>query len=135
MGMTRAEMESALPGAPSATADSDWAGCRYITVGRLPPGARVMVENGTVARIDVDSGSVATVEGARVGDSEERIRQLYPRNLASSPHKYTDGHNLTFTPAESGDSLYRIVFETDGHRVVRYRAGRVPPVEYVEGCG
>ena len=29
---------------------------------------------------------------------------------------------------------YRLVFETDGERVTRYRAGRLPEVEWVEGC-
>jgi hypothetical protein len=29
-----------------------------------------------------------------------------------------------------------IVFETDGsHKVIMFRAGRVPEVEWVEGCG
>ena len=28
----------------------------------------------------------------------------------------------------------RLIFETDGQRVVRYRAGITPAVKYVEGC-
>ena len=32
------------------------------------------------------------------------------------------------------DSARRLIFETDGQRVVRYRAGITPAVEYVEGC-
>ena len=28
----------------------------------------------------------------------------------------------------------RLVVETDGQRVVRYRAGAIPPVDYVGGC-
>ena len=35
------------------------------------------------------------------------------------------------TPA---DTTRRLVFETDGARVLRYRAGRRPEVEWVEGC-
>ncbi len=31
--------------------------------------------------------------------------------------------------------MNRIVFETDGQVVTTYRAGRFPPVEYVERCG
>jgi hypothetical protein len=31
--------------------------------------------------------------------------------------------------------MFRIVFETDGQRVTRFRAGRLPAVQYVEGCG
>ena len=32
------------------------------------------------------------------------------------------------------DSGFEVVFETDSQRVTRYRAGRLPEVEYVEGC-
>ena len=35
---------------------------------------------------------------------------------------------------ELADSARRLIFETDGQRVVRYRAGVTPAVEYVEGC-
>jgi hypothetical protein len=50
------------------------------------------------------------------------------------PHKYTDGPYLVQPPAAATGSAYRIVFETDGRRVTRYRAGMRPQVEYVEGC-
>jgi hypothetical protein len=33
------------------------------------------------------------------------------------------------------DSAFRIIFEAENGRVVRYRAGRRPPVVYVERCG
>lgn len=87
-------------------------------------------------------GHAATGKAARrndgrrsaIGDSEERIKSLYPNRVAVSPHKYTDGHYLTVTPAEKADSAYRIIFETDGKKVVHYRAGVRPQVEYVEGC-
>lgn len=93
-----------------------------------------MVEQGSIARIDVESGSIATAAGARIDDSEHRILDLYHGRAKVSPHKYTTGHYLTVTPASASDSLYRIVFETDGRTVTEYRAGRPPAVEYVEGC-
>jgi len=83
--------------------------------------------------VDVTEGPVATTEGARIGDSEDRIESLYPGQVKVMPHKYTAGHYLVVTPARGGDN--RIVFETDGEKVVRYRSGREPAVEYVEGCG
>ena len=94
-----------------------------------------MVEEGRIARIDVDSGSVATAAGARVGDTEDRVMSLYPGRVTVSPQKYTSGHYLTVTPASPADSVFRIVFETEHGRVTHFRAGRRPPVEYVEGCG
>jgi hypothetical protein len=110
------------------------AACRIVAVDWLPSGTRVMLINDTVARVDVDSlSSVRTVDGAGVGDSETRIRQLYA-TVQSSPHKYVDkGHYLSV--ASPNDSTRRIVFETDGSTVRRYRVGRQPEVDFVEGCG
>jgi len=94
-----------------------------------------MVEQGKISRIDVDSGTaIATAAGARIGDTEERIKSLYPGQVTVQPHKYTDGHYLVVTPADAADKDFRIVFETDGNKVTRYRSGKIPSVQYVEGC-
>jgi hypothetical protein len=91
----------------------------------------IMLVDGVVARIDVIAPSVATTAGARVGDSEGRIKELYP-SARVEPHKYTDGHYLVV----DGTTLpnRRFVFETDGSKVTRYRSGAVPQVDWVEGC-
>lgn len=110
-------------------------GCSYLagTAGtRLH--ANVMLSNDTVVRFDVLDSTIATAEGARVGDTEDRIRRLYAGHLVEQPHKYVaGGRYLIANPA--GESVERIVFETDGRVVTKYRAGRRPEVEQVEGCG
>jgi len=109
--------------------------CDYISPSSRPRNFMLMVERGRVARVDVpDSSGISTAAGARVGDSEARIMSLYSGRVEVQPHKYTSGHYLVVTPASSADSAFRIIFETDGSRVVRYRSGRLPAVEYVEGC-
>ena len=56
--------------------------------------------------------------------------------MTATPHKYEQGWRyLTVTPAAPTDGAFRLVFETDGQKVVRYRAGRMPEVEWVENCG
>jgi hypothetical protein len=116
---------------PDAGAD---ASCRVVALDWLPPGLHVMLISDTVARIDADSTSaVRTVDGAGIGDTEARIHQLYA-NVTTQPHKYvTNGHYLSV--ASPNDSTRRIVFETDGNTVTRYRVGRQPEVDFVEGCG
>jgi hypothetical protein len=109
--------------------------CRIVAWPDGPPGLRLMIEGSEIVRIDVDSGNVTTSLGARVGDTEERIKQLYAGRVTPGPHKYSTGHYLTVTPADAADSAFRLVFETDGKTVTRYRAGKRPQVEYVEGCG
>ena len=121
-----------LLGVP-ASAGTGSPACAYVRPAHGPAGVSVMVRGGEVARVQVDSGDVATTEGARIGDSEARIDSLYAGRVTVGPHKYTSGHVLTVKPAD-GESPYRLVFETDGKRVTRYRAGRLPEVEWVEGC-
>ena len=96
--------------------------------------AHFMVVNGQIARVDVNDSSIATAEGARMGDTEQRIMELYPGRVTVQPHKYSDGHYLVVAPASPADSGHHIIFETDGQKVTTYRAGRMPEVEYVEGC-
>ena len=131
VGMTVAEARSAL-GTFSLPVAEDPKGCLHVRPPALPAGVLVMVEGGKVVRVSVDSNTVATAEGARIGDTEARIKTLYGARVATSAHKYTDGHYLTVTPA--GDTLHRLIFETDQGKVTRFRGGRVPQVQYVEGC-
>jgi hypothetical protein len=127
VGMSTAE---ALGVELSGNAEAKQA-CEYVQAGRLPAGVGVMSNSGLVARVDVDSGRVATAEGARIGTAESRIRELYEGRVTEQPNKSTPGHSLVFTP----DPQHRIIFETDGKVVTRYRAGRMPEVEWVEKCG
>jgi hypothetical protein len=110
------------------------AGCDHVNPAATPEGVRLMVIDDTVARVEIDSAGIPTVEGAQVGDSESRVLELYGARARIEPHKYTypDGHYVVVTPP--GDTMHRIIFETLKGRVTRYRAGRVPAVQLVEGC-
>lgn len=134
VGMTRGEVEAVVGTLVPAPGAGGWRQCAVIAPAGLPAGVHLMVEGGTVARVDVDSGRVSTAEGARIGDTESHIRDLYKAAVAM-PLKYGSGHTLTVLPTAAVDSAFRLVFETDGQRVTRYRAGRRPAVEYVEDCG
>ena len=109
--------------------------CMYLEWPGGPAGVRLMSENARVVRVDVEDSTVTTREGARVGDSAERITTLYDGRVADTPHKYTSGRYLTVTPTSPADSAYRMVFEVENGRVTRFRSGIRPAVEYVEGCG
>jgi hypothetical protein len=109
--------------------------CDYLRSARLPAGVKLMLQRDTVVRVDVDSGAVRTVEGAGIGDAESRVLATYAGRVTVQPHKYTGpaGHYLIVD--DPADSLRRIVFETDGALVTRYRVGARPAVDLVEGCG
>ncbi len=108
----------------------------YPAVGAgIPFGVGVMVVKGKVARIDVDTGSVTTEDGAKIGDTEDRVKSIYGDELKVQPHKYIKGGHYMIVRGDSASAGKAIVFETDGKRVTMFRAGRVPEVEWVEGCG
>jgi hypothetical protein len=108
--------------------------CRYVHPQTRLKNLEMMVSKDRIVRIDIDKGSsIKTLKGAGIGDSEARIKSLYPGRIEVSPHKYTKGHYLTFVPADRADK-HRIVFETDGRKVLNYRVGKLPEVEYIEGC-
>jgi hypothetical protein len=100
----------------------------------IPEGVSVMVAGGKVARIDVDTGSVTTEDGARIGDTEDRIRSLYGDEVQVEPHKYIEGGHYMTVLGDSASAGKALVFETDGKRVTMFRGGRLPEVKWVEGC-
>ncbi|BDA68482.1 hypothetical protein CAL7716_026480 [Calothrix sp. PCC 7716] len=95
-----------------------------------------MLTDGRISRIDVTKNTkITTVSGAKIGDTESRIKSLYPGKIQVTLHKYVKGgHYLTFISKEPLYKNYRVVFETDGKRVTQYRAGKLPEVEFVERC-
>ena len=55
----------------------------------IPDGVSVMVVKGKVARIDVDTGAVTTDDGAKIGDTEDRLKTIYGDDLQvarADPH-------------------------------------------------
>jgi len=98
-----------------------------------------MVTKGRIARVDISSKRITTISGARIGDNENRILSLYPGQIQATPHPYVsrppeNGKYLTFVRKDAADKNYRIIFETSKNRVDRFRSGKLPEVEYIEGC-
>lgn len=111
--------------------------CDYVfpAVGAgIPEGVSVMIVRGKLARIDVDTGAVTTEEGAKIGDTEGQLRELY-EGVEVTPHKYIEkGHYFTVR-GDSASAGKAIIFETDGQKVTMFRSGRFPEVGWVEACG
>lgn len=100
----------------------------------IPDGVSVMVVKGKIARIDVDTGSVTTEDGAKIGDTEDRIKSIYGDEVTVEPHKFIEaGHYMTVL-GDSASAGKALVFETDGKHVTMFRGGRLPEVKWVEGC-
>lgn len=131
-GMSVADAEKALGHKFKALGGE--ANCAYVEPVDAYDGIAFMVVDGAIARIDVqETDTVVTDTGAKVGDTEAHVLDLYKGRTSVQPHKYTgpEGHYVLVLGA---DGKAQIVFETDGKKVVSYRAGRQPEVEWVEGC-
>ena len=131
-GMRLSEVATVL-GVPTTAGGREEA-CTIIHSVALPAGVSFMIVNDVVARVQVDSGTVTTDEGVGIGTSEAQVRAMYAGRVTSTPHKYTKGRYLTVRSAAPADTAFRLLFETDGRQVTRYRAGRLPEVAWVEGC-
>ncbi|HEY9694399.1 MAG TPA: hypothetical protein V6D15_19530 [Oculatellaceae cyanobacterium] len=109
--------------------------CSYYKLQNGTKDIAFMVTNGRIARVDVLKGKISTASGARIGDTETRIKALYPGQIKVSRHEYNSkGHYLTFVPKDKSDKNFGLVFETDGKRVTQYRSGKQPELHFVEGC-
>ncbi|MBD2511145.1 hypothetical protein H6G91_28500 [Nostoc muscorum FACHB-395] len=110
--------------------------CYYVKPQNETKSLSFMVTKGRISRVDVRQNTqITTLKGAKIGDTEAQIKSLYPGQIKVTPHKYVQGgHYLTFVPKDRADQNYRVIFETDGKRVTGFRSGKLPEVEFVEGC-
>lgn len=109
-------------------------GCDYVRIPGGPVGALVMIERDSLVRIDITDARIATDRGVRIGDTETDVRRAYGGLVRQESHPYSgpEWHYLVVTPAQ--DSTRRIIFETNGWRVISYRVGLAKQVGYIEGC-
>lgn len=132
VGMSLAEVASSIGASPDiAPADRE---CSYVRAPAAPEGVAFMVRDGLIARVDVNAPGVLSAEGAGIGTAEADVRRIYGDRLQVQPHKYTDGRYLIVRPAGPDSATHRMVFETDGQTVTKLRGGKLPEVEWVEGC-
>lgn len=103
------------------------ASCQSWTLAGAPEGLGIITAYGRIARIDIRNRIWSTTRGIRVGDQAWQVKRRY--GVRVERHTYTRGRYL-ITRGE-----HRLVFETSSTgKVTRFRAGRRPHVEYVEGC-
>jgi hypothetical protein len=131
-GMTLAEAEraSGLKFQVEAARDD----CSYVKAQRGVKDVSFMVNDGTVAVVYVMNPEVKTLRGAKLGDSEERIRSLYSGQLVRGESINGRTKVLQFVPKDAADKNYRIVFSFGNGKLVSYRAGRLPEVGWLETC-
>jgi len=114
--------------------DSGTEGCSYVRPSTLTAGVSFMVVDDEIARVDVDTSTVATQSGLRVGSTEEDVYEAYGDQIEETENLYDpEEPRLMFVPKDTSDGT-RMIFEMSEGVVNRVIAGRQPEVEYPEGC-
>lgn len=133
IGMTVAQAEKAI-GAPITYDPSAGGGrdCRYAWPSAGMKQVRFIIARGIILRIDIDDFAITTDKGARIGDSEARIKTLYAGDVVENPDPYIPGGHDFIVP--SADNKTAILFETDGEVVLGYRMGDRKAVGWSSGC-
>lgn len=111
-------------------------GCYYLTPKwvKKPSDFSFMIEGDKFVRYDVGTDKEAAPGGGKVGMSVDQLDKLYGDSLQATPHKYVQGGRY-LSIAASGVAPSKLVFETDAAgKVVAWRIGLSPQVDYVEGC-
>jgi hypothetical protein len=109
-------------------------GCRHVQPIGGPKNLSFMVNNGSIAVANVSNPAIKTLRGAQIGDSESKIRSMYPGQLKPAESLSLRTKNLQFVPKDMEDRNYRIVFSFRKGELVNFRSGRLPEVLWVEGC-
>lgn len=126
IGMTVGEVERAT-GRSMLEGEYGFPSCHPWTLSGAPGGLGITTSYGKVVRIDIRNRRWRTTRGIRIGDRAWRVKRRY--GVRARPHEYTRGQYLIT------HGRHRLVFETSARgKVTRFRAGRSPEVEYVEGC-
>ena len=132
-GMTLAEAAEATGVClePERPADRD---CFVVVPVPGPDGISFVVTEGTIERVDVFGGDVTTRSGLGIGSTEVEVIDQLGVGLQVTPHPQGGGNELVFIPTDEADADFRVVFETDGERVTRFRSGRTPQVDDPMAC-
>lgn len=133
IGMTPEQANAAVGGALELPQGITPLGCDY-AFPRAEADLGFMIEQGQIVRVDVRRPDIRTALGAGVGDTEARLEALYDGRLQVSPQQHARGHYLAVLPADTIAHPHRIIFETEQGMVTAIRAGRLPQVQYLEGC-
>ena len=131
IGMTEAQIRGALQ--QQLELEQFEEGCSYLRP--ATKGISFMLLDSRVSRVDISQGTWLTKEGAGIGFSEARVRQLYSQARVE-PHPYLEGQGnyLRVTPGDPKLKDYELLFETEGTVVTSFRAGLARAVNLIEGC-
>ncbi len=95
-------------------------------------GVNMQTTNLKVTVINVSKAGISTRSGIEVGDSTAALKEAYGSKLKSAPNKYTPKARDYFVKF-SGNRKIKFYANPKGV-VTQISSGRLPEVDFVEGC-
>ncbi|MFE1746729.1 hypothetical protein [Coleofasciculus sp. H7-2] len=110
--------------------------CDYYKPAKGPEGVTFMVTEGRIATVEIETNKITTVHGIKVDDTESTIKSAYPGQIQVIRLLNSEkGKAWVVQPSSFAEKDLRLVFvSTNGKTVNRMIAGKVPEVNYAEGC-
>ncbi len=110
--------------------------CDYYKPANGPEGVTFMVSSGRIATVEIETNKIVTVHGVKIDDSESLIKSVYPGQIQTTRLANSEkGKSWIVQPSSFAEKNLRLVFvSTNGKTVTRMIAGKVPEVNYIEGC-
>lgn len=107
--------------------------CYHVVPFDAPEGIVMLVHEGTIERVDINSGAITTRSGVGVGSPESMVTDLFGDSIEREVR--VDGTvDLVFVPRDPGDRNYRVVFNISEGVVRAFKSGRLPQVMLDTGC-
>ena len=107
--------------------------CYHVVPFDAPEGIVFLVHQGTIERVDINSGPITTRSGVGVGSAESMVTDLFGDRIEREVR--VDGTvDLVFVPRDPGDQNYRVVFNISDGVVRAFKSGRLPMVMLDTGC-
>jgi hypothetical protein len=91
-----------------------------------------MISDGKIVRIEIWAGVLRTDSGIALGSPEQAIRDVYRDRVVATPSAY-DPTGFDFRVL-GADAKAAMLFETSDGKVVTFRTGLIPMVDYIEQC-
>lgn len=124
----------ALVGMDELVIGDDSGECSMVKLQSASCGLAVMLQNGQIARVDIDQGEYRTVEGIGIGSSEDELKRVFGLELESRPNMYATGVvDITVNRTINGQRR-SMLFNVGSGRVLSFRAGSAGAVANVEHC-
>ena len=107
--------------------------CYHVVPHDAPEGIVFLIHEGTIERVDINSGPITTRSGVGVGSPESMVTDLFG-DLIERQVRVDGTVDLVFVPTDPGDRNYRVVFNVSEGAVRALKAGRLPQVMLDTGC-